>query len=74
MKNMIKRFWNWLVADDVDDGFHVCVLKYSDLIEKYPLNGEVGDDDILHISHKLENGRYETCYIRVSDLKKALQK
>jgi hypothetical protein len=45
---------------------------YSELIKKFPIHGEIGNDDIIHISHKLENGKYETCFITIEQLKKAI--
>ena len=47
--------------------------KYSELIQKFPIHGEIGDDDIIQLSHKLENGKYETCYVTISQLKQALK-
>ena len=47
--------------------------QYSKMIKKFPLKGKISDDDILHVSHKNENGEYETCFITISQLKEALK-
>lgn len=83
MKKIIKLIWHWLRYEDengnpiTDDKFPVIELKdsakYSMLIQKFPIHGEIGDDDIIHLSHKLENGKYETCYVTISQLKQAFK-
>lgn len=83
MKKIFKRFWHWLRCEDENgnpittDIFPFIELndigKYSKLIQKFPIHGEIGDDDIIQLSHKLENGKYETCYITLSQLKQSLK-
>jgi hypothetical protein len=44
------------------------------MIKNFPIHGKIGDEDIVMMSHKLENGSYETCYVTVKQLKEALSK
>lgn len=83
MKNIFKRFWHWLRCEDENgnpittDTFPFIELKdigkYSELIQKFPIHGKIEDDDIIQLSHKLPNGKYETCYITISQLKQSLK-
>jgi hypothetical protein len=71
---MFKKLKKWLKRENdrlcitVEDAW-----QYSKLIEKFPLNGKISDDDILHVSHKNENGEYETCFITIAQLKEVLK-
>lgn len=40
---------------------------YSEMIKRFPIHGKIGDDDIIMISHKINDG-YETCYVHMSDI------
>lgn len=83
MKKIFKQIWNWLRCENENgnliktDTFPCIELrnagKYSELIQKFPIHGEVGYDDIIQLSHKLENGKYETCYVTISQLKQVLK-
>ena len=42
------------------------------MIKYYPIHGTIGDDDILMLSHELKDGRYETCYITIKQLRDAI--
>ena len=73
----LKAFWHWLRCEDefgnpVDSPWQP--LRYSEMIKHYHIHGKIGDEDIVMISHKLENGSYETCYVTVKQLKEALSK
>ena len=78
---MWKKFWHWLRMEDengkpLDDEKKWIVgvndLRYSECIKRFPLKENMTLDDILHISHKKEDGSYETCYITVKQLKDAI--
>jgi hypothetical protein len=83
MKKLFKQFWHWLKYEDENgnpittDTFPFIEIrntgKYSELIQRFPIDGKIGDDDILQLSHKLENGKYETCYVTISQLKQVLK-
>ena len=83
MKKLFKQIWYWLRCKDENgnpittDTFSFIKLrdaaKYSKLIQKFPIHGEIGDNDIIQLSHKLENGKYETCYITILQLKQVLK-
>ena len=49
------------------------LLKYSELINHFPIHGRITDDDIIPMSHKLDDGKYETCFIRMKELKTYLK-
>ena len=84
MKKILIKFWHWLRCEDengkpilADNNFRYGgipldkAFRYSELIDRFPLRGKVGDDDIIQISHKADGG-YETCYITVKQLKDAV--
>lgn len=83
MKKLFKQIWHWLRCEDENgnptttDTFPYIKTrdsaKYSELIQRFPIHGEIGDDDIFQLSHKLENGTYETCFVTISQLKQALK-
>ena len=71
---IIKKFWHWLRCEDengkpIDNPWQ---LKYSEMMKHYPIHGNIGDEDIVMMSHKLEDGSYETCYVTVKQLKEVL--
>lgn len=71
----LKKFWHWLRCEDengnpVDDRFYP--FRYSENIKQFPLKEKITDDDILQLSHKLEDGRWTTCYITIKQLKEEL--
>ena len=72
---IIKKFWHWLRCED-EDGNPIDKpwqpFRYSEMIKYYPIHGTIGDDDILMLSHKLKDGRYETCYITIKQLRDAI--
>ena len=73
MTNMWKKFWHWLRMEDEKKWIvGVNDLRYSECIKRFPLKESMTLDDILHISHKKEDGSYETCYITVKQLKDAI--
>lgn len=49
------------------------LLKFSKLINYFPIHGRITDDDIIIMSHKLDVGKYETCFVRMKDLKSYLK-
>ena len=49
------------------------LIKFSELINIFPIHGKITDDDIIPMSHKLDDRKYETCFIRVKDLKSYLK-
>ena len=49
------------------------LLKFSKLINHFPIHGRITDDDIIPMSHKLDDGKYETCFIRMKELKTYLK-
>ena len=65
----LKRFWHWLRCEDVDGK---STYRYSKQIKYFPCHGKIGKEDILQLSHKLDNGEYETCYATVKQLKDAI--
>ena len=72
---MWKKFWHWMRCEDengkpIDNPWQP--FKYSEMIKNYPIHGSIGDEDIVMMSHKLENGKYETCYVTIKQLKDAL--
>jgi len=77
---MWKKFWHWLRMEDengkpLDDKewiFGLNDFRYSKGIKRFPLMESMTLDDILHISHKKEDGSYETCYITVKQLKDSI--
>ena len=78
MKKIFKRFWHWLRCEDENGNLiyersNVFSFVYSELIKRFPIHGEITDDDIFQLSHKLHNGKYETCYITLSQLKQSLK-
>ena len=73
--NMIKKFWHWLRCEDENGNLTAKPwqpFRYSEMIKYYPIHGNIGDDDILMLSHKLEDGSYENCYVTIKQLKDAL--
>lgn len=46
--------------------------RYSELIKDFPIHGEIGPDDILQLSHKLDDGNWETCFVTVKQLRDAI--
>lgn len=75
MKKLLKRFLHWLRCEDeygnpIDNPWQP--FRYSEMIKHYPIHGKIGDEDIVMMSHKLENNGYETCYVTVKQLKEAL--
>ncbi len=75
--NLLMKFWHWLRCEDefgnpVDNPWQP--FRYSEMIKHYPLHGNIRDEDIVMMSHKLEDGGYETCYVTVKQLKEALSK
>ena len=66
IKYIKTKYKRWLNNDKYSQ------LSYSKLIDKFPIHGNVSADDIIHISHKLEDGKYETCFITVNQLKRAI--
>ena len=75
MKRLAKKIWQWLRCEDengnpIDDTFYP--LRYSENIKRFPLKGQIGDDDIVQISHKIDDGKYATCYITIRQLKEGL--
>ena len=76
MAKLLKKFWHWLRCEDENgnplvDEFYP--FKYSENIKKFPLKGEINDDDIVQISHKTGSDRYETCYVTIKQLKEGLK-
>lgn len=49
-------------------------FKYSELIKEFPIHGELTDKDIIQVSHHLGDDKYETCYVRLGDLKRYMIK
>lgn len=77
MKKALLKFWHWLRCEDENGnpvGNPWRPFRYSEMIKYYPIHGKIGDEDIVMMSHKLENGSYETCYVTVKQLKEALSK
>lgn len=83
MKNIIKNFIAWLRCENEKykeiqgNGIRCGIpfdkaFKYSELIKMFPMHGQLGDDDIIQISHKREDSGYETCYVTIKQLKDAI--
>ena len=78
MNRILKKFWHWMRCEDENGEpldkpiVGVTDLRYSKCIKKFPLKEGMTLDDILKISHKKEDGSYETCYITVKQLKDAI--
>lgn len=77
MKNTFKKLWAWLRCEGEyapkETGIPLSkAFKYSELILEYPLHGQIGDGDIVQISHRLAEGKYKTCYVTVKQLRKAM--
>ena len=80
----LKKIWHWLRMEDengkpieekMDYSRGIPIsrsLRYSELIDDFPIHGKIGKEDILHLSHKLDDGLYETCYVTVKQLKDAI--
>lgn len=84
----LKKFWHWLKMKDENGNVldavkkeiplansipNFIAFKYSDLTKDFPIHGKIGKEDIIQLSHKLENGGgYETCYVTVKQLKDAI--
>lgn len=81
---MWKKFIAWMKCED-ENGNSIeeklpfaggirCTdsAKYSELIKRFPIHGKIGKEDIIQMSHKLESGEYETCYVTIKQLKDAI--
>lgn len=72
---MLKKLWHWLRCED-ENGNQTdkswLSFRYSEMIKHNPIHGNIGDEDIVKMSHKLENGEYETCYVTIKQLKDTL--
>ena len=68
MKSILEKIKSWLSSDDGRKPFYP--FRYSENIERFPVHGELGDDDIIQVSHRLESGGYETAYVRLRDVRK----
>lgn len=68
MKSILEKIKSWLSSDDGQKPFYP--FRYSENIERFPVHGELGDDDIIQVSHRLESGGYETAYVRLRDVRK----
>ena len=80
----LKKIWHWLRMEDengkpieekMDYSRGIPIsrsLRYSELIDDFPIHGKIGKEDILQLSHKLDDGQYETCYVTVKQLKDAI--
>ena len=82
MRRLLKKFWHWLRCEDEDGnpvpepntfGPDDHPFVYSEMMKKYPIHGKVGDDDIMQLSHRLDGGGYETCYVTVGQLKECMR-
>ena len=76
MKKVLLKFWHWLRCEDengnpVDNPWQN--LRYSEMIKYNALDGKIGDEDILKLSHKKEDGQYQTCYVTIKQLKECLK-
>ena len=81
---VLKKIWHWLRMEDengkpieekVDYSSGIPIsrlLRYSELIDDFPIHGKIGKEDILQLSHKLDDGQYETCYVTIKQLKDAI--
>ena len=82
---VLKKIWHWLRMEDengkpieekMDYSRGIPIsrsLRYSELINDFPIHGKIGKEDILQLSHKLDDGQYETCYVTIKQLKDALK-
>lgn len=68
MKSILEKLKSWLSSDDGQKPFYP--FRHSENIERFPVHGELGDDDIIQVSHRLEGGGYETAYVRLRDVRK----
>ena len=81
----LKKIWRWLRIEDkngkpmiekkIDYSRGIPIsrsLRYSELINDFPIHGKIGKEDILQLSHKLDDGQYETCYVTIKQLKDAI--
>ena len=80
----LKKIWHWLRMEDENGkpieekmdysrGIPISPsLRYSELIDDFPIHGKIGKEDILQLSHKLDDGQYETCYVTIKQLKDAI--
>ena len=78
---VLKKIWHWLRMEDengkpieekMDYSRGIPIsrsLRYSELINDFPIHGKIGKEDILQLSHKLDDGQYETCYVTIKQLK-----
>ena len=81
---VLKKIWHWLRMEDENGkpieekmaysrGIPISrSLRYSELIDDFPIHGKIGKEDILQLSHKLDDGQYETCYVTIKQLKDAI--
>ena len=81
---VLKKIWHWLRMEDengkpieekMDYSRGIPIsrsLRYSELINDFPIHGKIGKEDILQLSHKLDDGQYETCYVTIKQLKDAI--
>lgn len=81
---VLKKIWHWLRMEDdngnpIEDKMYYSrgipisrSLRYSELIDDFPIHGKIGKEDILQLSHKLDDGQYETCYVTIKQLKDAI--
>ena len=81
---VLKKIWHWLRMEDengkpieekMDYSRGIPIsrsLRYSELIDYFPIHGKIGKEDILQLSHKLDDGQYETCYVTIKQLKDAI--
>lgn len=81
---VLKKIWHWLRMEDengnpIEEKMHYSrgipisrLLRYSELIDDFPIHGKIGKEDILQLSHKIDDGQYETCYVTVKQLKDAI--
>lgn len=75
MKEMWKKFIAWLKCEGEDDQIYPFYYpsRYSENIERFPIHGKITDEDIIQLSHKLGDGKYETCYVRMKDMKEYIK-
>lgn len=77
MKEMWKKFIASLrcVNEEKSPECHIIKYqnRYSENIKHFPIHGTLGDEDIIQVSHKLEDGEYETCYVYLKDLKEYIK-
>lgn len=77
MKNAFRKLWAWLRCEDgrmpKETGIPLSrAFKYSKLTLEHPTCGQIGDGDMVQISHRLAEGKYKTCYVTVKQLRKAM--